>query len=215
MRWPAIGILALSLGMLGCASMHSPGEPAKGFDNPAVGDAFLPLTALVDLIEDGYGAAIVIEPGVAVTAAHNANLIDRQMIIGTSAQYDLLFFRTPARATLPVERPTVGEAVIAYGQGRDGDLRKAGGPVRLLDTPVQARCPDCQVQHAFTFEVDAGEGFSGGPVVSADGHLLGMVFGFNDEPGPGGKRLMYAYDMDRIAVELARIRSGLAQTAAH
>ena len=88
--------------------------------------------------------------------------------------------------------------------------RTSGRPRTYIQTSAAAGCnglsgkhaPACGVQHAFTFEADAGPGFSGGPVVDAtDGRLVGIVFGFQDEKDGG--RLMYAYDMDRVAKELA------------
>jgi S1-C subfamily serine protease len=144
----------------------------------------------------------VIGNGLAVTNAHNANLVDNDSVIASSVDYDLLFFRSAAGAPLATARPWTAEEVIAYGQGTDGSLRMARGRVTALDAPVLPLCPTCATQHAFTFEADAGPGFSGGPVVDAtDGRLLGIVFGFQDEKGGG--RLMYAYDMDRVMKELA------------
>ena len=54
------------------------------------------------------GAAVVIAPGIAVTNAHNANLVDPGSVIGAARQSDLMFFRTgaPGRAATaaPVDR---------------------------------------------------------------------------------------------------------------
>jgi hypothetical protein len=56
-------------------------------------------------------------------------------------------------------------------------------------------------------------GFSGGPVVDAsDGRILGIVFGYNDLHD--GSRLMYAYDMDRVGAELAKLSGAPAHSAA-
>ena len=55
------------------------------------------------------------------------------------------------------------------------------------------------VSDAFTFEGDAGPGFSGGPVVDAKGRLIGITFAYKDV---GGRRLIYAYDMSRVQAEL-------------
>jgi len=74
--------------------------------------------------------------------------------------------------------------------------------VTRLDAPVKALCAKCEVQSAFTFEGNAGPGFSGGPVLDAnDGKLLGVVFGYVDEPASKG-RTMYAYTMERVFAEL-------------
>ena len=69
----------------------------------------------------------------------------------------------------------------------------------------KALCAKCEVQSAFTFEGNAGPGFSGGPVLdAADGKLLGIVFGYVDD-SPGKRRIMYAYTMDRVLAELDQI----------
>ena len=46
-------------------------------------------------IDSADGAAMVIAPHIAVTNAHNANLLDPKNVIGVRQDYDLLFFRTP------------------------------------------------------------------------------------------------------------------------
>jgi hypothetical protein len=82
----------------------------------------------------------------------------------------------------------------------------AEGKVRFTDAEVFPRCRSCGVQHAFAFEADGGEGFSGGPVADAKtGKLVGITFGFRnglDDCTPS-ERLMYAYDMKRVAEERA------------
>jgi len=199
MRAKYLGLLALAAILAGCSSA---GEPAAGFLDPAIAAAYLPLSGMRDIVLEGRGAGVVIANGIAVTNAHNANLVDDDSVIGTSLQYDLLYFHTTAGAPQPTGKPWMAEEVIAYGQGAEGSLRLARGRVTAIDAPVLPRCPACAVQHAFTFEADAGPGFSGGPVVDAtDGKLVGIVFGYQDEKDGG--RLIYAYDMDRVAKELA------------
>jgi hypothetical protein len=199
----------LAFVLFGCAS--SAGEPAAGFMNTAVQAAYLPLSGAAFLVMEGHGAAVVIAPGIAVTNAHNANLVESRDIIGTSVENDLLFFRTRNTATLPQATPYAGEQVVAYGQGADNGLRDAFGTVKVVNAPVLPNCPTCHVQKAFTFEsidgrADAGPGFSGGPVVDrATGALVGITFGFRDI---GDMRLMYAYDMARVRAELSAVRNG-------
>jgi hypothetical protein len=206
LRLPCVAALALVL--FGCAT--SAGEPAAGFMNSAVQAAYLPLSGAAYLVMEGHGAATVIASGIAATNAHNANLVSDRDMIGTSTEYDLLFFRTRSAATLPEAQPYVGEQVVAYGQGIDDGLRDAYGTVRLINAPVLPNCPTCHVQKAFTFEsiagrADAGPGFSGGPVIDrATGALVGITFGFRDL---GATRLMYAYDMARVRTELSAFRS--------
>ena len=203
-RVRVVPALALSLVAAACAT--SAGKPASGFLTNAIARAYMPLEGAAYLVLEGRGAAMVVAPGVAVTNAHNANLVASEQIIGTSIEYDLLFFRTTHSDPPPQGEPTPGETVIAYGEGTNGELRMARGRVRWTDAPVLPRCRGCAVQHAFAFDADAGKGFSGGPVVDArDGRLVGIVFGFRDDVPQMHGRMMYAYDMHRIAAELARL----------
>ena len=211
MRWQAFAALALAFCVSSCA--RSAGEPSGGFLDSSLATAYLSLTGSVGFMMEAKGAATVIAPGIAATNAHNADLVDDASVIGVSRDYDLLFFRTPRTQVPPSAQPWVGEMVIAYGQGADGELREARGIVRSLNSPVEARCPTCPIQAVLTFEAGAGEGFSGGPVADAtSGKLLGIVFGYNDMKD--GSRLMYAYDMARIRTELSALPGGHAQTAA-
>ena len=203
--------LAPVLALSGCTSFESWGQPARGFISPAVARAFLPLDGPAYWVLEGRGAGMVIAPGIAVTNAHNANLVDKADVIGMSSDYDLLFFRTSKQIPPPQALPWVGEQVIAYGEGVDGALRMARGVVRWTDAPVVPRCRGCGVQHAFAFEADAGPGFSGGPVVDArSGLLIGIVFGFRDDAPETHGRLMYAYDMRLVRAELSAVRHGVA-----
>jgi hypothetical protein len=49
-------------------------------------------------------------------------------------------------------------------------------------------------------------------VDASDGRILGIVFGYNDLQD--GSRLMYAYDMDRVGAELAKLSGAPAHSAA-
>jgi hypothetical protein len=212
MDWRFAALLALVCALGGCAPQSS-GEASGSFFSPSVAAAYLPLDGKADLVLEASAAATIVAPGIAATNAHNANLVATASITGVSTDYDLLFFRTSGGGTPPIGRPMVGETVTAYGQGVNRDLRQARGIVRSVATPVEARCAQCPVQTAFTFEAAAGEGFSGGPVVDAtSGRIVGIVFGYNDMKD--GSRLMYAYDMDRVAAELAKITGEPAQKAA-
>jgi len=184
----------------------SAGEAAPGFLNAAVANAYIPMEGRSGRFGHNLGAGVVIAPGVAVTAGHNDYFVDPTDAIGKSKAYDLFFFRTAKGSPDAVARPWVAEEVIAYGSGNDGSLRMARGRVTSVDALANnQQCPDCGVQHAFTFEANGGFRFSGGPVVDAtDGKLVGIVFGFTDEKGGG--RLMYAYDMDRVFQELALVQ---------
>jgi len=191
--------------------MQSSGEQAAGITERAIASAYIPLSGSEDLLLEGHGAAIVIAPGIAVTNAHNANLLpDGTGIIGTSVGYDLLFFRVRNMSPPPpIGEPLPTERVVAYGQGSGGDLRKAIGVVKWRVAPVLPRCPKCPEQKAFAYEANAGAGFSGGPVIdAATGALVGITFGYNDEENSGIEKLMYAYDMKTVMGELARLENG-------
>lgn len=201
-RFIVIG-LALMLG--GCAASY--GERAAGFLNPQLAGAYIPLEGVTLVVLKAHAAAFVIAPGVAVTNAHNQAIVGGAPIIGQSRDYDLLFFHVDRKSDVSTAAPSAGEGVIAYGQGASGELREARGTVMLLNAPVEARCDSCAVQSAFTFEGDAGPGFSGGPVVDAKtGRLVGITFGFLD---PRGRRTMYAYPINRVRNELSAIEHKL------
>ena len=170
---------------------------------PDVAAAYLPLKASSDLgLDVSVGAAVVIAPGVAATCAHNANLVDPKSVIGIVQDYDLMFFRTEQGRPPPLAAPVVGASVTAYGEDSDGGLRRASGVVRKI-----VPCAGCSEPAYFIFSnprrggLDAGPGFSGGPVVDGAGRVVGITFGYKDE---GGQRLIYAYDMARVTAEYAR-----------
>ena len=190
--------ILLSLALAGCAV--SSGDRATSFVAPQIASGYIALEGRSYVVMEGRGAAFVIAPGIAVTNAHNADIVGGP-VIGTSRNYDLLFFRVATSLSPVSAEPRSGELVIAYGQGAHGELRSARGVVRDVNAPVEARCGTCLVQSAFTFEGNAGPGFSGGPVVDASsGNVVGITFGYLD---PNGRRLMYAYPISRVRQELA------------
>jgi S1-C subfamily serine protease len=186
----------LSILLTGCAT--SSGVPAASIAQPEVAAAYLPLQGRVHLgIDRAVGAAVVIAPGIAVTNAHNANLVDPDTVIGTATLSDLMFFRTDRQAVPASADPVVGAPVTAYGQGIDGDLRLAHGVVRERVMIAGYAAPAW-----FTFAGNAGPGFSGGPVIDAAGRLVGITFGYTDK---SGKRLILAYDMTRVRAEFSAL----------
>ncbi|MEJ0044127.1 MAG: hypothetical protein WDM81_18795 [Rhizomicrobium sp.] len=196
-------MLALALG--GCAT--GSGEQSASFINPEVARAYIPLEGRSYVVMESRGAAFVLAPGIAVTNAHNNDFLGDVAIVGASRNYDLLFFRVDRTASPVYGAPSVGERVIAYGQGPHGEVREARGVIGMLNRAVEARCETCIVQSAFIYEGNAGPGFSGGPVVDAlSGAIVGITFGYNDE---NGHRLMYAYPMSRVRNELAAIQGRL------
>jgi hypothetical protein len=187
-----VALTFLSVALAGC---FSSGQPASRITEPAIAAAYRPLHGRVHLgLDPEDGAGMVIAPGIAVTNRHNSAMVDSRQVIGIPGRdTDLLFFRVQTRTTPPTAPPVVGAPVTAYGQGADADLRIAHGVVRAITAE-----PGYAVASWFTFEGDAGPGFSGGPVVDAQGRLVGITFAYKDE---GGKRLIYAYDMARVRAE--------------
>jgi S1-C subfamily serine protease len=184
---------SLTLLLAGCAT--SAGVPAGAIPEPEIAAAYIPLHG--GFLVHGDGAAMAIAPGVAVTNGHNRNLVDPEAVIGEDRDYDLLFFRDGHSAVGEGAEPQLGESVSAFGQGRDGDLRRAQGVVEAIET-----CSGCAAPAYFTFAGNAGPGFSGGPVLDEAGRLVGITFGYKDE---GSKRLIYAYPMKRVRLELSTL----------
>ena len=116
-------VVAFALALGGCVA--SSGEKASGFFKPSVAGAYIPLDHTTFLIVGEHAAAVTVAPGIAVTNAHNYNLIDKASMIGRSSEYDLLFFHRPGGTPLAMTQPHAGEEVVAYGQGTDGELRVA------------------------------------------------------------------------------------------
>jgi len=198
MRSPCIAVLALALGLSACGP-GSFGAPAAGFEFPQVAQSYVPLHARDWMLATHDGASVVIAPGIAVTNAHNANMLDPAAVIGTVDGYDLLYYHTDKTKTLPTAAPTDGEEVVAYGQDTDGNLRVSRGVIRQF-WPA-----------AFGYVSDAGPGFSGGPVVDAKtGALLGITYGYKGDEN-AKTRLLVAYNvafvMDRLAVIQGRAAS--------
>ena len=180
--------------LAGCAT--SSGVPAADIPEAQIAAAYIPLHR--GGLVSGDGAAMAIAPGIAVTNGHNRNLVDSKAVLGEVKDYDLLFFRDDREPVTATAMAQPGEAVSAFGQGADGELRLAHGVVKAVET-----CDGCTAPAYFTFAGDAGPGFSGGPVLDASGRLIGITFGYKDE---GPLRVIYAYPMERVREELSLIR---------
>jgi hypothetical protein len=147
-------------------------------------------------------------PNVAVTNDHYFYLIPTDRLIARSRDYDLLFFRTESHEPPQFGNADIAEQVIAYGEGSASDLREAAGAVSALNELVAARCEGCRDQRAVVYDANAGQGFSGGPVVdAATGAVIGITFGFKDDKTAHGGRRMYAYDIALVLDEMRRLIS--------
>lgn len=195
MRWTIAGVAAVLL--TACTNSVDgnwvgAGVETDTFVTARVAAAYIPLHTFT-FPGMRRGAATIVLSGIAVTNAHNANLIDDKDDLGRAPSgEDIMFIRVHDQAIggvgpLEMAAPELGEDVILYGQGAGGSLRKAEGPVEDVR---DAR---------FTITADAGPGFSGGPVVDAkDGHLVGITFAYYDAPKKRGPREMLAYRIDYI-----------------
>jgi hypothetical protein len=206
----ALFAVGVSLALASCALRSAPGQVSPGFRTPQLQAAFLPLNARGPWLVDHWGAGFVIAPNIAVTNAHNYNLIAPEAYLARSPEHDLMFYRTDRTTPAPLGRARVGMEVIAYGQGQKRELREAAGVVRDLDFLVQGECPTCPVQHVMAFDADAGPGFSGGPVVDAQSNaVVGILFGFTRDDarrgGPSVPHYMFAYDIQTVLAEMRRL----------
>jgi hypothetical protein len=201
-------VLAAAL-LSGCASSA---ERSIAFVTPELNESYIPLYMGTVIGSSRFAAAVVVAPNVAVTNDHNFNLLAEDMVIARSPEYDLLFFRTDRTRVPLIASPTVGQTVIAYGQDGRSRRREAKGIVRQLDARARAVCAECPERTTITYDAEAGEGFSGGPVVDiASGAVIGITVGYLDGAAEDGGRRMYAMGMDFVMAEMRRlIPSGIA-----
>ena len=200
LRWRVVALLLV--GLAACTSAEA--TLSTSFLTPQLKDAYIPLYGI-----GGYGAryaaAVSIAPNIAVTNDHNANLVAEDAVLGRSRDYDLLFFRTD-RPAVPLARPSIGQNVIAYGQYGMKRRKEAAGVIRDIEIYLPSRCSDCRRQKTIAYDAEAGQGFSGGPVVDAvSGEVLGITAYLENGAAENGGRRMYAYDIDLVLEEMHRL----------
>ncbi|GAA4006915.1 S1C family serine protease [Deinococcus rubellus] len=180
---------------------------------------------------DGLGSAFVIESGangtLALTAYHVvfgakklvAVTLDKTRYPVTVLGYDdghdvaLLRINVPTGRTLPVlplaaAMPKVGQSALAIGNGGGDFLVSKTG--RLTALNVAASRADFPPG---TLELTAPlvPGDSGGPILNAQGEVMGIVSYISAMPTPFGiaTRSSYAVPVTRNAPILAQLRGGL------
>jgi S1-C subfamily serine protease len=201
-------VLALAAALLG--SCVSTGERSIAFVTPDLAESYIPLYMGTPIGSSRFAAAVVIAPNIAVTNDHNLNLVSPDTVIARSPSYDLLFFRTERTHAVAIASPKVGQAVIAYGQNGRDRRREAKGIVRQLDARAIPVCNGCPERTTITYDAEAGEGFSGGPVVDvASGGVVGITVGYLDGAAEDGGRRMYAMDIDFVMAEMRRLVPGV------
>ena len=198
-------VLAVAL-LAGCTST---GVRSIAFVTPEIGEAYIPLYMGTLIGSSRFAAAVVVAPNVAVTNDHNFNLLSENTVLARSPAYDLLFFRTERTRVPLIASPKVGQTVIAYGQDGQTRRKEAKGIVRQLNARAIALCDECPERPTITYDAEAGEGFSGGPVVDlASGAVVGITVGYLDGAAEDGGRRMYAMDMDFVMTEMRRLVPG-------
>jgi len=170
-------VLVLAVALLGgCASIAM---QSISFVTPELSEAYIPLYMGTVIGTARYAAAIVVAPNVAVTNNHNANLLTEESILARSPAHDLLFFRTERTRVPLLANPQIGQTVIAYGQDGRNRRREAKGVIRQLDARALPICAGCPERPTVTYDAEAGEGFSGGPVVDvASGAIVAITVGY-------------------------------------
>ena len=184
---------------------------------------------------DGLGSAVVIESGpngtLALTAYHvvfgarklEAVTLDKSRYPVTVIGYDdghdvaLLKLNVPAGKTLPtlplaLNRPKIGQSALAIGNGGGAFLTAKTGRLTALDvTAERASFP------SGTLELDAKliPGDSGGPILNAQGEVMGIISYISARATPFGiaTRSSYAVPVTRNDGLLGELRSGLKRDA--
>lgn len=137
------------------------------------------------LLVTEYGSSTVIAPGYALTNAHVTGIVDTPYI--ASEYMDMAIFKIKGGKVAETATEHLGDATVQYGSGCWADTRVAFGHVAYEDVvncwgDMPSDNPVCQGyglggHRGFLVKSDGGSGFSGGPVLNADGKLIGVTEG--------------------------------------
>lgn len=178
----------------------------------------------------GTGSAVILRPGLAITSAHVVEGRQRLTafssqgpvelsVVGISQRMDLAALAAPECMgdELPVRSPQPGEPVWAMGTTKGSLAPVASGRVEATTARVclEAQSADGQFQQGLMYAAKAGPGYSGGPVVNAEGALVGVtegiytrMFGELPRAWPRLPR-MFAYHAAEVASEAERLAAGI------
>jgi S1-C subfamily serine protease len=144
-------------------------------------------SATVAIGQDPRGAGVVVAPDRVLTSAHNLRDRTTQVtfadgttaqgaVVGSDPDHDIVVLEVPTGAATPLTwaeaEPQIGDAVFALARGRGGDRITAGfvsGVGRTFRGPRGRR-----VSGAVEHTAPLAGGSSGGPLVDAEGRLVGL-----------------------------------------
>ncbi|WP_216321040.1 S1C family serine protease [Deinococcus aestuarii] len=172
---------------------------------------------------NGVGTAFLIGDGYALTAYHvvfasktlSAQTLDKKryavQVVGYDDQSDLALIRVNVPAGTPsmplaATGPRVGDTALAIGNGGGDFLVQKTGRLTGLDSDAgRADFPPG------TLELNAQlvPGDSGGPIINAQGEVMGVVSYISVGPGArAGRITAYAVPVTRTSAKLAALRRG-------
>lgn len=173
------------------------------------------------------GSGFVIEPGLVMTNAHVVAGIDspavrvrqgdellRASVVYFDPQVDIALLSVPALDSAPlplaVESARSGDSAVLAGFPESGPYRAEPARIRTL---VRALGDDIYGQAGVEREVYVFRGVvlpgnSGGPLMTPDARVLGMVFGADEQ----AENVGYALTVAALQRALAEPRRGLADT---
>lgn len=233
----ALSSAAAAAGLLVLAGCAAPYGDTIGTPLEKVSDNYLTLWAGIPAFYGMTGSAVVVAEGVALTNRHVATTFDRLAgyspesgwigveVTSLSERLDLAVLAVPRGLGEPIETasayrgqrvwlmgtpalpPAVGQGVVVTPQGW-----------ACVETPPREKddvCPLGRFTRGIVIKGHAAAGYSGGPVVDANGRLVALVQGtftrLVDGNGAAVKgedagEYVFAYPIGMVFQELARLR---------